>query len=50
MGSIRIEIETIENGFIIDDNYWGEHKYYRRFDDAKKAAIKIIERYKKENL
>ena len=50
MGSIRVEIESIGNGFIYSDNYWGEETYYKNFDDAAKAAVKMLSRYKKEEL
>jgi len=47
---ISIEINCIENGFVLSDNFFGDEKFYKNFDEAKKAAIKILNRYKKESV
>lgn len=47
---ISIEINCIENGFILSDSFFGDESFYKNFDDAKKAAVKILNRYKKESI
>lgn len=47
---ICIEINCIENGFILSDSFFGDETFYKNFDDAKKATVKILNKYKKESV
>ena len=45
---IEVEIKEIANGWIVDDSYYGEKTFFKKWDDAVVFAKKIFTRYKKD--
>lgn len=48
MSKINIEIREIENGWVVEDSYFGEETFFKRFVDAQKKSDKILQDFKKE--
>lgn len=48
MRKIEVEIKEIDNGWIVDDSYYGDETFHKEFSDAALLAKKIISRYKRE--
>lgn len=45
---IEVEINEIDNGWIVDDSYYGEKTFFAEWIDAAVFAKKIITRYGRE--
>ncbi len=48
MVKIEIEIKEIENGFIVDDSYYGNEHHYKTFGEAKEKAIDLLDEFQKD--
>lgn len=46
--NIQVEIKEIDNGWIVDDSYYGEETFFRKYSDAALFAKKIFTRYKRD--
>ena len=44
---LSVEIEGVDNGWIVEDSYFGERTYFKKFQDAEAEAKKRITRIKK---
>lgn len=42
---IEVEIKSIDNGWIVEDNHYGEEKFFEEYKDAAAFAKKIITRF-----
>lgn len=42
---IEIEIKAIDNGWIVDDNYFGDETFFEEYKDASIFAKKILTKY-----
>ena len=47
---IEVEIKEIENGWIVDDSYYGEEVFFDSYDDAAMFARRIFTSFKKDEL
>jgi len=45
---IEVEIKEIANGWIVDDSYYGEETFFKKYDDAATFAKKIFTRFKRD--
>lgn len=45
---IDVEVKEIDNGWIVKDNYFGETKFFKKWDDVSNEAKKRFTRFKKE--
>ncbi len=48
MIKIEVEIKSIDNGWIVDDSYYHDETYFKKYDDAATFAKKIFTRYKRD--
>ncbi|KKM76725.1 hypothetical protein LCGC14_1377250 [marine sediment metagenome] len=48
MSKINIEIREIENGWVVEESYFGDETFLKRFVDAEKKVNKILQNFKKE--
>ena len=48
MGKIEVEIKEIENGWIVDDSYFGEETFFKTYVEAKDFAQELFSRYQKD--
>ncbi|MEQ9716296.1 MAG: hypothetical protein ABGF52_12295 [Candidatus Asgardarchaeum sp.] len=42
---IEIEIKKIDNGWIVDDNYYGDETFFEEYKDASAFAKNTFTRY-----
>ena len=49
MNKIDIELKEIENGWIVDDSYYGEETFFKTYAEAKDFAMEIFSKYEKED-
>ena len=47
---IRVEIRKIDNGWIVNDDYYGEETFCDSYDDAASFAKKIFTRYRRDEV
>jgi len=47
---IEVEIKSINNGWIVDDSYYGDETFFTEYDDAATFARKIFIRYRKDEV
>ena len=45
---IEIEISELDNGWLVEDSFFGYKYQFKTFLEAKKKAIKIFDEFKKE--
>lgn len=45
MRGIEIEINEIDNGWIVKDNHYGDKVFFEEYPDAAAAAKKIFTKY-----
>ncbi len=42
---IEVEVKEIDNGWLIEDNYYGEQKFFKNWKDVSAEAKKRFTRY-----
>ena len=50
MMKIEVEIKEIENGWVVDDSYYGEEIYFKNFVEAKDFAQSIFSKFQREEV
>ena len=45
---IQVEIDSVDNGWIVEDSYYGDRIFYEDYNDASVAAKKIFTQFKKD--
>jgi len=48
MNKIDVELKEIENGWLVDDSYYGEETFFKTYAEAKEFAIQIFTKYQNE--
>lgn len=45
---IEVEVKEIDNGWIVEDSYYGETKFFKKYDDVTTEVKKRFTRFKKD--